>query len=79
MPLIPPHLRGQGEPRISESALEQKEVTKEFEDGLDAWQSLQKAVPCQLEVEWFVFFLREIRAGKSVQEACFAAQCEWDL
>lgn len=73
--------KGQGEPRMSNDALElvDLDIAVEMNEACQAQLSLQKATAYHLETEWFVFFLREIRAGKSVREACFAAECEWDL
>lgn len=51
----------------------------ELEDSVVFLRGLEKAKAVQLEAEYVMFFLREIRAGKTVEEAVAYALDEWDI
>ncbi len=51
----------------------------EINDAKMFLDALEGAKESGLEIEFFTFFLADIRRGTSVKEAIWYAYCEWDL
>lgn len=51
----------------------------EIEDAKIFLDALKSAKEYGMEIEFFAFFLADIKRGASVADAIWYANCEWDL
>jgi hypothetical protein len=55
------------------------EIQKEFDEAAAVLTAIEGAKESGMEAEFMTYFLRSFKAGRSISESIWDAQCEWDL